>query len=96
MKIHKIFTNVLEFQYFSNEFISKLFEFHSEGINIALHACFAGPWQAIGSRYAEAVINDNTLKQRYRLRLCCGDGQTYNLSVMYWPFIFHHILKCEK
>lgn len=45
----------------------KLFQFPSEGINLALHACFAGPWQAIGSRYAQAVINDNTLKQRYRL-----------------------------
>lgn len=71
-----------------------MFQFPSEGINLALQACFAGPWQAIGSRYAQAVINDNTIKQRYRLQMCCGDGQTYNFfcDVNMCSFIFFLIM----
>ncbi|XP_045761401.1 serine/threonine-protein kinase polo isoform X1 [Maniola jurtina] len=40
---------------------------YSDGVKLALHACLSGPWHAVGTRYAQAVINDNTLKQRYRI-----------------------------
>nr|XP_026484677.1 serine/threonine-protein kinase polo isoform X2 [Vanessa tameamea]XP_026484678.1 serine/threonine-protein kinase polo isoform X2 [Vanessa tameamea] len=40
---------------------------YSEGVSLALRACFAGPWHSIRSRYAQAVITDNTLNQRYRI-----------------------------
>nr|XP_032517715.1 serine/threonine-protein kinase polo isoform X1 [Danaus plexippus plexippus] len=39
---------------------------YREGISLALQA-FSGPWQEIGTRYAQAVVNNNTINQRYRI-----------------------------
>ncbi|CAG4963589.1 unnamed protein product [Parnassius apollo] len=40
---------------------------YSEGIYLALHACYAGPWHSFRTRYAEAIVNNNTLKEHYRI-----------------------------
>ncbi|XP_037300750.1 serine/threonine-protein kinase polo isoform X2 [Manduca sexta] len=40
---------------------------YSEGVYLAMSACLAGPWHSLGSRCAQALVNDNTVNQRYRI-----------------------------
>ncbi|XP_050665946.1 serine/threonine-protein kinase polo isoform X1 [Leptidea sinapis] len=40
---------------------------YSYGIDLALQFCCSGPWSLLGARYIQAVINDNTVKQQYRI-----------------------------
>ncbi|CAF4915286.1 unnamed protein product [Pieris macdunnoughi] len=39
---------------------------YNEGISMAIEVC-CGPWKTLGARYAQAVINNNTLRQEYRI-----------------------------
>lgn len=47
----------------------------SDGVYLVMRAC-AGPWHKLGTRYAQALVDDNTLKHRLRWLLArlCGDG----------------------
>lgn len=38
----------------------------SEGVHLAMSVCCTGPWHSMGSRYARALVDDNTVNQRYR------------------------------
>lgn len=38
----------------------------SEGVYLAMRVCLGGPWLAVGSRYARALADDNTVNLRYR------------------------------
>ncbi|CAH0600364.1 unnamed protein product [Chrysodeixis includens] len=40
---------------------------YSEGVQLAMTVCCTGPWHSLGSRYARALVDDNTVNQRYRI-----------------------------
>ncbi|XP_063834887.1 serine/threonine-protein kinase polo isoform X2 [Ostrinia nubilalis] len=40
---------------------------YSEGVELALRLCCAGPWHKLGSRYAQALVEHKTVSQQYRI-----------------------------
>lgn len=40
---------------------------NSEGVELALRLCCAGPWHKLGTRYAQALVDHKTVTQQFRL-----------------------------
>lgn len=59
--------------YFEMEFLNmsiivtiEIFCTNSDGVKLAMRICCTGPWHKLSSRYAQAVIDDNTINHRLR------------------------------
>lgn len=45
---------------------TEIFYAISDGVYLAMRICCTGPWHTLSARYAQAVVDDNTINHRLR------------------------------